>query len=161
MANDMPVRRRNIVVIGGSAGAFRAVTDRPDRRPAGLRVALSLGPHMSCPDRGGTLPEIDDAKSRVRCRVGHGCTADALSEVQTGKPDVARRTAPRGMRARAGHPGKLENATRNGEARPQCQFSRPAAEPEQPADTLMQFILSRENAGEVEGCRHDTQDTDR
>jgi two-component system chemotaxis response regulator CheB len=140
-----------------------------------MEVQMSLGRELSmhnerqlgelspfaCPDCGGNLWQIDDVLPRFRCHVGHGFTGDALAEVQGEKLDAALWTALRGMRERAELLRKLETETANGKARPSGRFSSSAAELEDQANTLMQFIMSRETSNAPEGPRHDIEDIDR
>ena len=116
---------------------------------------------FACPDCGGNLWEIDDVVLRFRCHVGHAFTAEALGAVQGEKLDAALWTALRGLRERAELLRKLEKGGGSGQHRLHGQFLSSAAELEAQADTLMQFILSREISHAPEGSRHDIEDIDR
>lgn len=143
----------------------------PEPEPAppniAMEVRMSFGEDLSisneqqlgelspyaCPECGGNLWEMDDVILRYRCHVGHGLTADALSELQAEKLDAALWTALRGIRERAQLLRRLERDASARIAGGSDRFKSSAVELEQQADILTRFIMSRQginDSGEMD-----------
>ncbi len=98
---------------------------------------------FACPDCNGNLWQIDDSIRRFRCHVGHAFTADALAEVQAEKLDVALWSSLRSLRERAELLRRLVDDALKAARISAAGFGRSAAESEEQADTLTEFIMTR------------------
>ena len=101
MEFDHPERRRNIVVIGGSAGAFSAVRSLVEKLPPDLNAALFFVQHLKPDSRTliGTL--LDSATPLTVCPASNG-EPIRLGEMRTACPDRHLVLTPEGMKLTLG-----------------------------------------------------------
>lgn len=96
MPEDIPVRRRNIVVIGGSAGAFPAVKEMLRKLPADLKASLFFVQHMK-PDARTQLDRLLDAEAAMTVCAASDGKPVRVGEMRTACPDKHLLLTPRGM----------------------------------------------------------------
>lgn len=86
MPENLSTRRRNIVVIGGSAGSFPAVKEILRNTPADLRAALFFVQHMKADGR-TRLDRLLQAGSAFTVRAASDGKPVRLGEMRTSCPD--------------------------------------------------------------------------
>ena len=98
---------------------------------------------MTCPECGGSLWQVDDAKViRFRCHVGHAYNGEALLAEQTEALEAALWTAVRTFRERSVLGRQLANAERaKGNAASAGRFDEQAEQAEQYADLIIRHVL--------------------
>jgi len=96
MPDDVPLRRRNIVVIGGSAGAFPAVQELLAGLPPDLNAALFFVQHMK-PDGRTRLDQLLDASAEITVCAAADGKPISTGEMRTACPDRHLVLTSRGM----------------------------------------------------------------
>lgn len=113
MPENLPSRRRNIVVIGGSAGAFPAMKEMLGRLPSDLNAALFFVQHMR-PDGRSQLDQLLDAGSALSVCAASDGSPVRMGELRTACSDRHLVLTAEGMRLAHG---------------PKENHSRPAIDP--------------------------------